>query len=490
MRITFLFLPFLLALSSASWFSPETPEYRTWDKKKLEGWLKEHDINVPKTFSQEQLQALVKVNWYHGTRWTKEQYNAAQKAFENVKDDSFNAWDESKLRQFLLDQGIVAPKGPKEQLVQSAKSVYSSYTAAASSYSSRVSDAASTVIHGDKFWQASKSAASASSVASSVAAQATQALTRKLDDTKDYVYSTWDDNRMRKYLEEKGVIEPKQKTTRSELLAYMHAAYAAVANPIWEAWSDSYMHEWLVHHGIIRSDFEKNRDALRKQMEKYYYDANERVWLTWTNPQLRDWLVKHKIIKPESNLTTDRMRKIVHDNYVSAADTLYAGWHDNEMRTWLIEHGYLRSDAQVKRDELVKLFNDKYNYASTQVYEYITWPDARLRVFLRNHGVSDSSIPWDRQELLHEVRHHYTRTYSSAGGILSRILSSVYNGIELVERKVGQFLSAMSGMSEEAKVQAHKANLEAAKCAEVAARSAESVANSLSTEAAKASARV
>jgi len=35
----------------------------------------------------------------------------------------FAAWDESKLRQWLLDQGIVAPKGPKEQLVQSAKSV-------------------------------------------------------------------------------------------------------------------------------------------------------------------------------------------------------------------------------------------------------------------------------------------------------------------------------------------------------------------------------
>jgi len=198
-----------------------------------------------------------------------------------------------------------------------------------------------------------------------------------MDETRDYVYSTWDDNKLRAYLEDKGVITSRQKTTRDQLLAYMSDAYVAVANPVWEAWSESYMvsstplttltltahsvsqHEWLVHHGLIKSDFQKNREALRKQMQHYYYDVNGSVWSTWSESDLRSWLVKHNVIKDDAKLSVDKMRKLVADNYSSATDSIYAGWKESEMRTWLIEHGYMRSDAQVKRDELVKLFNDK-----------------------------------------------------------------------------------------------------------------------------------
>ena len=51
----------------------------------------------------------------------------------------------------------------------------------------------------------------------------------------------WDDNRLRTYLEEKGVIKTKQQATRDELLAKMRETYAATANPVWQAWSDSYL---------------------------------------------------------------------------------------------------------------------------------------------------------------------------------------------------------------------------------------------------------
>ena len=45
---------------------------------------------------------------------------------------SFDKWDESHLWEFLLKQGMVAPKGPKKHLVHLAKSKYSSFTNAAS----------------------------------------------------------------------------------------------------------------------------------------------------------------------------------------------------------------------------------------------------------------------------------------------------------------------------------------------------------------------
>ena len=47
------------------------------------------------------------------TPWTQEQLEKSQKYFGNVKEDSFNAWNESRLRQFLLDNGIIEPKGTK-----------------------------------------------------------------------------------------------------------------------------------------------------------------------------------------------------------------------------------------------------------------------------------------------------------------------------------------------------------------------------------------
>ena len=47
------------------------------------------------------------------TPWTQEQLEKSQKYFTNLKDDSFNGWNESRLRQFLLDNGIIEPKGTK-----------------------------------------------------------------------------------------------------------------------------------------------------------------------------------------------------------------------------------------------------------------------------------------------------------------------------------------------------------------------------------------
>lgn len=53
--------------------------------------------------------------------WTAEQLEKAQTVFGNVKDSAFDTWSESQLRQFLLDQGVIEPKGTKEQLVQMAR---------------------------------------------------------------------------------------------------------------------------------------------------------------------------------------------------------------------------------------------------------------------------------------------------------------------------------------------------------------------------------
>lgn len=207
--------------------------------------MHEHNIETPKGYSQKDLEDLVKSNWQSGSVWTRDQYDRAQQVFSNYKDSAFDTWDDSRLREFLLEQGVVAPSGPREKLVLAAKQYYRGYTDAAASYASTASHAASSAIYGDEKDQASKSATSlyskASNTVSSVAAQASETAVRALDDSKDYVYSTWDDNRLRSYLEEKGVIKTKQQATRDQLLAHMRDSYAKVSNPVWDAWSDSYM---------------------------------------------------------------------------------------------------------------------------------------------------------------------------------------------------------------------------------------------------------
>jgi hypothetical protein len=106
-----------LALSGAqaSWFGSDSPgewfsavidescadtnicvEYKTWDESQTRAWLSAHNINAPKGYSQAELQDLVKANWNSATSWTADQYHKAQQVFADVKDSTFDQWDESR----------------------------------------------------------------------------------------------------------------------------------------------------------------------------------------------------------------------------------------------------------------------------------------------------------------------------------------------------------------------------------------------------------
>ncbi|KAG6892693.1 hypothetical protein C0992_012928, partial [Termitomyces sp. T32_za158] len=172
-------------------------------------------------------------------------YASSQKYFADVRDNSFDAWDESRLREFLLSQGIIAPKGSREQLVHLAKSQYRAYTNAASSFA----DHASTAVYGDPVHKATRSL-------SSIAAHATNTASQTLDSTKDYVYSAWDDSKLRSYLESKGVVvEEQARQSRNDLLGLMYDAYAKVTDPVYHAWSDSYLVRCITYSSRIQDDY-------------------------------------------------------------------------------------------------------------------------------------------------------------------------------------------------------------------------------------------
>ncbi|KAF8192653.1 hypothetical protein K438DRAFT_1674869 [Mycena galopus ATCC 62051] len=441
MRPTVIFLLALSLGASASWFGSDTPQYNEWSSAELKKWLKDHNINVPETYSQAQLKDLVQHNWNDASAWTSEQYASAQKSFADLRESTFDAWDESRLREFLLEQGVVSPSGPREQLVLLAKSKYAAYTNAASSFSAQ----ASTAVYGDSTHQMTKSI-------SSYAAQATREAARQLDDSKDYVYSTWEDNRLRTYLVEKGTLaKDVADKKRSDLLALMRDVYARVTTPVYEAWSDSYMREWLIAHDVYPADAPPpTTDILKAKMAQYYYDVNDSVWSTWSDSDIKAWLVSHGVVKSDAQIQRDKLVKLLEDNYVNAQDTLWAAWSDSQMRDWLVEHG--EKTVPAKRDELVKLMQKKYNDAAGVSASYLTWPDARLRAYLRNNGLDESALPTSRPGLLQETRIRWVQTQTT----FEKIREYVNSGVEATEETLSRLMEMIMGEGEKAKGEAKK----------------------------------
>ncbi|KAF7971961.1 hypothetical protein HWV62_19349 [Athelia sp. TMB] len=454
MRPTLLiFVALSVASAQASWFASENPAYESWSKPELQAWLKEHNINAPSSYSTSQLQGLVKSNWDAFATavpaWSYDQYTKAQKSFQDLKDASFESWDESRLREFLLEQGVVAPSGPREQLVLLAKQKYAGYNAAASSFSAEASKTAGGY---------ASSASSAAATATSAIAQATRDAARALDDSRDYVYSSWDESQLRKYLEDKGVVDKKTASglSREQLLAQMRTGYASVTEPVWDAWSDSYLREWLLTHNIISPTYDAKRAGLLEKMKHYYYTTNDTVYSTWTDTQLRQWLIDNNYIKSDQQVNREKALALVKDNYASASGTVWGAWSDSDIRAWLIENGYMKSDAQAKRDELVKAINDKYTDVSARTAAYLAWPDARLRAYLRERGISEAALPTSRPGLLQETRIRWVQTTTRADNLYAKIAELINTGVHSAEDSLHQIYELLVGSADAGKAYADK----------------------------------
>ena len=87
---------------------------------------------------------------------------------------------------------------------------------------------------------------------------------------------------------------------------------------------------------------------------------------------------------------------------------------------------------------------------------YLTWPDARLRGYLRTHGIPEGGLPTSRPGLLQETRIRYVQTTKSAQAFSNRIRELINSGVELTEEKVHQVLGLLTGTYEDAKTSGEK----------------------------------
>ncbi|PKI82947.1 hypothetical protein MVES1_003675 [Malassezia vespertilionis] len=403
---------------------------------------------------------------------------------------NFGSWDEHSLRAFLLDRGIVAPASNSEKLAQLAKKDceelarnfesgkgsmrkiasqdWSTALSAASSMQSAVSSMQSSASVEAKrsYTQVQKGAKNAASMASSAMSSASSTVSKggagvgadasrysasasaalsdlydrawtKLEDSKDYAYSQWSVDELKKWLQSHGVALPQYVMTREELLKMIREPYtkAHQSNP-YELFSTDYLHNWLVSHGYIESNAQKKRHEYVDLAKRYYYSVQDSVYDTWKDSELYDWLYGHGYAKSKSSLgeTRDHYLNLIRNKYSEATDALWEGWSDNDMQTYLVKHGYLKSDAQKKRDELVQLMQKHASDASANAHEYVSWSDARLRALLRNYGFPVNKLPESRRELLRLVRAYYKPS------TVSQLRSSIQSGVDCLKNSVYRFL--------------------------------------------------
>lgn len=98
----------------------------------------------------------------------------------------------------------------------------------------------------------------------------------------------------------------------------------------------------------------------------------------------------------------------------------------------------------------------RYKDYSGRSAAYLTWPDARLRAYLRTHGICENDLPTSRPGLLQETRIRYVQTANSAQALLSRIRDMINSGVELTEEKIHQALGLLTGTYEDTKVSGEK----------------------------------
>lgn len=145
----------------------------------------------------------------------------------------------------------------------------------------------------------------------------------------------------------------------------------------------------------------------------------------------------------------------------------------------------MRSDAQYKRDQLIELANEKYvihlsscllvrsnahiktsrwSDSKAKTAAYLTWPDARLRAYLRERGISEAALPTSRPGLLreypffqyrrckHELINHteetrirWVESHQHAETIFQKIKELVNSGLYKAEDVISHIMSLLKG---------------------------------------------
>jgi hypothetical protein len=189
--------------------------YENWSDSDLKEWLDERGWPAPQPSTRDKLIASVRRN----SRIVSLQARSiaasasaeAEAAKESLSEELFNAWSDSKLKEFLDEHDVKVPQGSKRnELIALARKHRYNLSNRASSVASSATDAAQ-----DAF-------GAATTKAGNEYARATDNAKLKIEDGFETALNGWSDSRLKAFLDARSVPVP-QNGKRDELIASVRA---------------------------------------------------------------------------------------------------------------------------------------------------------------------------------------------------------------------------------------------------------------------------
>jgi Putative nuclear envelope organisation protein len=240
--------------------------YSTWTESDLKEYLDEHGFPAPQPTTRDKLIASVRRNAHlassNAAKNAKSASAAAAAAQESMSEALFDAWSDSKLKEFLDKNNIPVPQGSRRNEILALARKNRAY------------------LTGEGV---SASAASAFGAATSKAGNAFSQSTDTASETADQGFEnaigTWSDSRLKAFLDSRGVPVP-QGGKRDEILAKVrlnkHKAASGYSAWTFDTWSIQNLREYLsTNSKKAKKNTEATRDDLVKQAQDAYASASK-----------------------------------------------------------------------------------------------------------------------------------------------------------------------------------------------------------------------
>lgn len=206
--------------------------YENWSESDLKEWLDERGWPAPQPTTRDKLVASVRRNSRLASLQAKSisasAAASAEAAQASLSDELFNAWSDSKLKEFLDEHNVKVPQGSRRnELVALARKHRAYLVGQASSASAAASEAfgAATTKAGNEY------------------ARATDDVKMKMEDQFDAAIKSWSDSRLKAFLDARGVPVP-QYGKRDELIAKVRANAHRAAG----GWNEYNFDTWDKEH--------------------------------------------------------------------------------------------------------------------------------------------------------------------------------------------------------------------------------------------------
>ncbi|KAJ6011189.1 hypothetical protein N7451_002601 [Penicillium sp. IBT 35674x] len=243
--------------------------YGQWSESDLKEWLDERGWPVPQPTTRDKLIAMVRRNSraasLQARALTASASASAEAAKASLSEELFNAWSDSRLKEFLDEHNVRVPQGSKRnELIALARKHRAYLVDQAASASAAASEAigAATTKAGNQY------------------ARATDDVKLKAEDQFDAAVKTWSDSRLKAFLDARSVPVP-QAGKRDELIAAVRASAHRAAGG-WNQYNfDTWDKEHLLKYlSAVNAKAAKKADASREELAKYAqenYDQASKV---------------------------------------------------------------------------------------------------------------------------------------------------------------------------------------------------------------------